>query len=290
MKIISVLLALIFCISLCGCKKTAEDTSSIPAVTVTSKVQSTAAEDVSSVPSTESSVSSVESKVQTAEVGSKAQTSTESSIPPSTYENPKVCTHNFTSSTVSAGCTTDGYTTKTCTVCGYTAEKTVIKATGHNMVSGKCTVCGYADVTACRNAMCDWLKANGSGTYGEYYLSDNRYYFKTSGGGNLYFHFEDGNNGSIIVSIYGWEKNKCYIEYIKSDTVFENIEGEFPMDEVHSTNRIYFNQMNGTVDGERKEQLIAELRGKIDGFLLKFQEVMQSNVGVSLKDIGFTAY
>ena len=62
------------------------------------------------------------------------------------------------------------------------------------------------------------------------------------------------------------------------------------MDEVHSTNRIYFNQMNGTVDGERKEQLIAELRGKIDGFLLKFQEVMQSNVGVSLKDIGFTAY
>ena len=288
MKIISVLLALIFCISLCGCKKTAEDTSSIPVVTATSKAQSTAAEDVSSVQSKEGSISSVESKFQTAEVGSKAQTSVESSMPPSTYENPKVCTHNFTSSTVSASCTTDGYITKTCTLCGYTTEKTVIKATGHNMVSGKCTACGYADVTECRNRLSDWLKANGSGTYGEYYLSDNRYYFKTSGGGNIYFHFEDGNNGSIIVSIYGWEKNKCYIEYIY--TALENIEGEFPMDEVHSSNRTYFNQMNGTVDGERKEQLIAELRSKIDGVLLKFQEVMQSNVGVSLKDIGFTAY
>lgn len=288
MKIISVLLALIFCISLCGCKKTTEDTSSIPAVTATSKAQSTAAEDVSSVQSKEGSVSSVESKLQTAEVGSKAQTSVESSMPPSTYENPKVCTHNFTSPTVSAGCTTDGYITKTCTLCGYTTEKTVIKATGHNMVSGKCTVCGYADVTECRNRLSNWLKANGSGTYGEYYLSDSRYYFKTSGGGNIYYHFEDGNNGSIIVSIYGWEKNKCYIEYIY--TALENIEGEFPMDSVHSSNRIYFNQMSGTVDGERKEQLIAELRSKIDGVLLKFQEVMQSNVGVSLKDIGFTAY
>lgn len=277
MKTVSLLLVIIFCICFCGCEKTPEKTSSLPAVVSTvSSVTSSSKPQVVSAPTLESEISSVVSVVSTAKKTSVSSTTSTNS------EKPKVCTHNFTVSTVDAKCTQDGLTTKTCTLCGYT-EKAVIKSIGHKMVSGKCTACGYADVTECRNSVSNWLKSYPNS---EYRLEDSRYYFKSSGGGNIFFYFDDGNTENISISIYGWEKNLCYINYIKD----VNIEGEFPMDSVHSTNRIYFNQMNGTATGNQKTQMITELRNKIDGVLLKFQEVMQSNIGVSLKDIGFTAY
>ncbi len=277
MKIISLLLVTILCVCLCGCKKTPEKTSSLPtAVSTVSSVTNSSESQVVSTSSVESEVSSVASVVSKPEKPSLSSTNSTNS------EKPKVCTHNFTVSTVDAKCAQDGLTTKTCTLCGHT-EKAVIKATGHKMVSGKCTDCGYADITECRNSVSNWLKKYPNS---EYRLDDSRYYFTSSGGGNIFFHFEDGNTENIIISIYGWEKNLCYINYIKD----VNVEGEFPMDSVHSTNRIYFNQMNGTATGNQKTQMVTELRNKIDGVLLKFQEVMQSNIGVTLKDIGFTAY
>ncbi len=249
MKIISFLLVVLFCISLCGCKKNSDNTSSLPtsvnsvssdAIDKVVSVQSTVS-DSSSVQSFTGDVSSVQSEI------SKPQTSSVNSTTSSVVSSQPQhieCQHTFSVSTENPTCTKDGAETQICTKC-FIEVRNAIKATGHTMSEGKCTVCGYADVTECRNKVSNWLQANYGG---KYTLSDSRYYIKTAGGGNLFFYYEDGNNESIIIQIYGWEKNSCYIEYIKN----ENIEGKFPMDSVHSTNRIYFNKMNGTADGEQK--------------------------------------
>lgn len=258
-----------------------------------------AEESVSELQSEPSSMpSSIEESSSKALVESEPQKPQSSSVPKVASSAPVVtssapivtssvpqhteCSHTFSVNTQNPTCTNDGVETQVCTKC-FIEVRNVIKATGHNMSDGKCTACGYADVTVCRNKVSDWLQTNYSG---KYTLSDSRYYIKTAGGGNIFFYLDDAINGTIIISIYGWEKNLCYIEYIKN----ENIEGEFPMDSVHSTNRIYFNQMNGTASGNQKTEMITELRGKIDGMLLEFQKVMSSNIGISLKDIGFTSY
>ncbi len=269
MKIISFLLVVLVCISLSGCRKSGEDMSSFvstePASTKIETVSSETASSAESAVSSENPVSSVKSAVSSAPVHTE-------------------CSHTFSVSTVNATCTEDGVKTQICTKC-FIEVRNVIKATGHTMSGERCSVCGYADVTECRNKVCNWLQSDYGG---KHTLSDSRYIINASGGGNIFFNFAD-EDCHIEISVYGWEKNTCYIRYIINNALYIT-EGEFPMDSVHSSNRIYFNQMNSTADGTAKEQEIAALRGKIDGVLLKFQEVMQNNTGISLKDMGFTAY
>ncbi len=223
----------------------------------------------------------VESKTETPSVSSKSAISSKAPVISSTPKHTE-CSHIYSITTVNATCTADGYETKACTKCGVT-NKTVLKATGHKMVNERCSVCGYADVTACRKKVYDWFKASGKT---EHYLADSNYYFKASENGSIYFYFND-NSSTLSISVYGWEKNSCYIEY-KNNTTLNVIEGEFKMDTVHSSND--FNTMNGSVEGALKAQMITELKGKIDGVLLKFQAEMKTQMGVSLKDIGFTKY
>ena len=90
-----------------------------------------------------------------------------------------VCTdHTYTSKVTAPTCTASGYTTSTCTNCGYSYQSNTVAAkghtpgaaatcttsqtcvdcgvvvaaaTGHNNVDGKCTVCGLFDPTTCKH-------------------------------------------------------------------------------------------------------------------------------------------
>ena len=65
---------------------------------------------------------------------------------PSTTETPSVPshTHNYKSTVTNATCTSQGYTTYTCS-CGDTYVSDYTNTTSHTYSNGKCTTCGTAD-------------------------------------------------------------------------------------------------------------------------------------------------
>lgn len=193
------------------------------------------------------------------------------------------CQHQYKIESQTATCDKDGYTTKICTLCGY-KNKELQKATGHNFAGARCANCGLADVTTARNMAVSWF--NNANRVDGYYLlpSDSNYKFSASQGGNLFFEYENDNE-FISVSVYGFEKNKCYLTYTYNDGIPKTVEREFYIDSFHSKYKNYFNDMNG--DTELSEQI----RGKIDGFMLKFEnELLKPQINITLKDIGFTEY
>ena len=252
MKIISILLALLLAFSLCGCRKVEKG------------------DDVSST------------VVQTSSEKTSSKTSNDKKEEDSSLVvDPENCKHKLSAVKIEATCTADGRLTTSCGKCGFSEVK-VIKAVGHIMISGECINCGYKDAVDHIKTVTNWLKTNENN---KYVLSDTRYYISTLGK-NITFVFNDGEKGSINISVYGIGDNLCHIEYSKGET----IEGEFPMDSVHSSDYEYFSQMRGTAQGDQKEQLISELMSKIDDVLKTFDKALKQNTKVSIRDIGFISY
>ena len=54
--------------------------------------------------------------------------------------------HNYTEKVTEATCTEQGYTTYTCSTCGYSYNDNYVDATGHNYVDGECTICGDSNI------------------------------------------------------------------------------------------------------------------------------------------------
>ena len=52
------------------------------------------------------------------------------------------CAHSYRALIITPGCTTFGYTTHTCTLCGHSYTASQVPATGHRYMGGSCTVCG----------------------------------------------------------------------------------------------------------------------------------------------------
>ena len=67
---------------------------------------------------------------------------------PDTPDTPAECEHNYRSVVTAPGCTSDGFTTYTCTLCGDTYMGNTTSAKGHSYVDGKCTVCGMDKPTS----------------------------------------------------------------------------------------------------------------------------------------------
>ena len=193
--------------------------------------------------------------------------------------------HEYKNTEQAPTCTTDGYYIPVCQRCGYTLLKQTIAATGHMFSGVACTVCGARDTDKARGLLSAWFDANSSydtSTYGNtYHLpSDNRYYIWANGTNSAFTYLDD--NTYIYIQVYGFEKNKCYVTFKKDG---KDLEGEFPMDSLHSSDRNFFNIMYGDKD------LIPILRDMIDGFLLKFEsELLKPQINISLKDIGFSNY
>lgn len=193
--------------------------------------------------------------------------------------------HEYKNTEQAPTCTTDGYYIPVCQRCGYTLLKQTIAATGHKFSGVACTVCDARDTDKARGLLSAWFDANSSydtSTYGNtYHLpSDNRYYIWANGTNSAFTYLDD--NTYIYIQVYGFEKNKCYVTFKKDG---KTLEGEFPMDSLHSSDRNFFNVMYGDKD------LIPILRDMIDGFLLKFEsELLKPQINISLKDIGFSNY
>ena len=57
-------------------------------------------------------------------------------------DTPTTCQHNYTSVITTATCTTDGYTTYTCTLCKHSYTDNKVAAKGHTYSNGTCIRCG----------------------------------------------------------------------------------------------------------------------------------------------------
>ena len=193
--------------------------------------------------------------------------------------------HEYKNTEVAPTCTTDGYYVPVCQRCGFALPKETIAATGHNFSGTLCTVCGIRDTDKARGMLTTWFETNSiydNTTYGNTYRlpSDNNYYIWASGTNSSFSYLDD--NTFLHIQVYGFEKNKCYVTFKKDGNI---LEGEFPMDSLHSSVRIYFNKMSGDRD------LIPVLQNKIDDFLLKFEnELLKPQINITLKDLGFTLY
>ncbi len=175
---------------------------------------------------------------------------------------------------------------KTCNICGATEGD----KGDHTYSNGKCTVCAKVNSDMAREILYNWFSLNCvDANYSKCYFlpSDNNYYLTVLKTGDIFFYYSSDNE-TIILSVYGFEDNKCYLTYIYDNMT---IEGEFPLDSLHSTDRNFFNIMNSIENDDIKTQLIENLRNKIDLFLLKFEnEILKPNVNITLNDLGFSCY
>lgn len=250
MRIISILLSLLIAVSLCGCKKAETGTDASSTITTSEKTSSKTS-------------------------GNKKENNNSSKV------DPAKCKHKFSAVKMEATCTTDGRLVKSCRICGFSEEKT-IEAKGHIMILGKCGNCDYVDTVGNVKTIAEWLKTNANS---KYVLSDSRYYMRTNGK-DLILCFNGEEEGSVFISVYGTADNLCHIEYVNG----ENIEGDLPMEWVHSSNYQHFEKMEGTAKGDLRSDLVSELVSKIDIMLKTFDTVLKDNTDISITSIGFTAY
>lgn len=251
MRIISVLLAVLIAVSLCGCRKVQTGTDGNSSALISSE------------------------KTSSKTSGNKKENNTSSKV------DPAKCKHKFSAVSIAATCTTDGKLVKSCSICGF-SEENIIEAKGHIMILGKCGNCDYVDTVENVKTIAEWLKTNANG---KYVLSDSRYYMRTNGN-DLILSFNDGAEGAVFISVYGMPDNMCHIEYVTD----ESIEADFPMEWVHSANRVHFEKMSGTANDDLQSDMVDELLLKIDTILKTFDNAMKEKVDISIASIGFTAF
>ncbi len=254
MRIVSILVALIIGLSLCGCRKVDKDAETS---------------------------SATQSATQKTELTSSTEKDNKKDSDSSKNQS-KDCKHKFVGVTVKAGCEREGHLTQTCKLCGY-SEKTVLKALGHELISGKCQKCDYTETVNYKKTVSDWVENSG----GVVRLNDSRYYIRTNGGGNISFYFDNGDKGKISISVYSLDDNLCRIEY---STATDYVEGEFNIDMVHSSNPSQFFEMVGSVKGETAKQMQDYVVSNIDAMIQTFDKFLEEKLDISIDCVGFAWY
>ena len=210
-----------------------------------------------------------------------------------TYKEKSLATgHKYKYTETAPTCTTGGFSVGVCQKCSVEIKEKTLSATGHSFKGATCSKCGIKDIDKARNMLYEWFKDNSSfdeTAYGQTYSlpSDKNYSLWANEYKNCSFTLSSSDI-FIDILVYGFEKNKCYVTFKQNGHI---LEGEFPMDSLHSSDRNFFNAMHCTASQDNREQMIATLRTEIDGFLLKFEkEVLKSKVNITLKDLGFSSY
>ena len=124
----------------------------------------------------------------------------------------ETCTHEWDEGVVTAPtCTTDGYTTYTCTLCGDTKTGDTVKAGHTNDENGVCTVCG--DGTPLTIAEVLAMELTGDTTI-KYYVTGVITEVYNTSYGNMYI--TDGNGNTL--TIYGSYSADGSVRYDKLET------------------------------------------------------------------------
>lgn len=286
-KNISVLLMFIAIFFVTGCRKNSDNDflsseNSLPSVVET---ESSDVSSIVSVPSvTESEISNISSV-------SKPQDSV-STVVSSKPTVETACIHSYQSTKIEKTCTQDGYTQHVCSKCGDTYKDNIVSAS-HNFVNYYCTICNAADKSNAGIIVYNYVQANGISEpyYSSNVLSFGNDLYKVSAldSGWIFLEYNDSNNDETIkLSVYsGILKDDCYLEYFKADS---KVEFEFHKENLHSSEPdSVWNQMNhyGSIS---KNQMISDIRFKIDDFMLQFQNNLLNKLGLTLKDFGFTNF
>ncbi len=293
-KNISVLLIVFLIVfSVSGCRKNSDNNflsseNSLLSVVETESSDVSSLISVPSEPETENSQAEEISDISSAEKPQDSVSTVVSSKP--TVET--VCIHSYQSTKIEKTCTQDGYTQHVCSKCGDIYKDNIVSAS-HNFVNYYCTICNVADKSNAGIIVYNYVQANGVSE--EYYSSNvfsfgnGLYKVSALNSGWLFFEYNDSNNDEIIkLSVYsGILKDDCYLEYFKADS---KVEFEFHKENLHSKEPdSVWNQMNhyGSIS---KNQMISDIRFKIDGFMLQFQNNLLNNLGLTLKDFGFSNF
>ncbi len=173
-KILALILLIIFCFTLSGCKNdvnTGSDTDS--SSDNTSSNVSTPSYSSKPVVGNDSSISSepVQSEpTSSSKPSSSSNNSTTSK--PQQNDSPTVstpsgdgdttvnCEHSYKSTTVQHTCTEDGYTEFKCDLCGHSYKEDIVEAK-HTFIEYICSECGMGDKQNVNAALSYWIKKNG---------------------------------------------------------------------------------------------------------------------------------
>ncbi len=200
--------------------------------------------------------------------------------------------HSYTTTIIPATCTSQGYTTYTCT-CGDTYKDNYVESS-HSYQNYICTSCGTIDEENTFQYLCQWLLNNGN-TYAEYvYLESLSYnqtikisYYPQQDNLALSYFTYDGDN-SILTTIYLWSDSTsanyiCGNDYCK-------IKGN--IDILTYTSNFPLSYNTCSPGPYQTEYYFAEVtRERINVLLTECNMLLSiNNVGISIEELGFKAY
>lgn len=295
-RTMSIVMALVLMASFTACSgksvkptgTSATDTAKETAVTHLTAATEEATAAPTSAPTTKSSATPTKVPV--------TSSATQPTKAPTTSTATK-CAHNNTEWVIDkAGtCIAEGEKHKVCADCKAVLEKTTTERAEHSYRSYKCTVCGEFQEGGLSRYLSDWVqkngKANGDTVSLDFYIDDVLYGFTYNATGDyIYFSLLDENYNDFLSMKFTEETGVYELAYIQ---------GTEP-----NTREVY-GKINAAAFTENTPVTVEKYLGNSDGrpgavencrictcLLLESIDVAlaQYNIGLSLKDLGFSAF
>lgn len=288
-KAISALIILMLLLSLCACKENSQQDDVSSEISVVSS-------DINSSKETETSSDTQVSEIASSDIPSESKeaskpSSSETAI--SSDNGNKPCQHNYTYLEIGVSCNKDGYRQYECKKCGHTKKGETVKA-HHNFGKYLCEDCGIIDkgISNIFWGVNAWIKRFGKPNgNGDIYCYPSEVSAVAIGTPDslpmLYLEYTDNAN-SISFSLSTDNKSDCYMQFfdMKSDThaSCDNIKNSA----VSSANKLEFDYFSedSSID---QDVFATECAKNIDIYMAEFQKLLNKS-GITLKDLGFTAY
>jgi len=288
-KLISALLVIMLILALCSCRKNdSQDNISDNVSEITSEINSS--EETETESSEVSDINSNSSVVESnGEVASKENSSLNSSS-----EKEEVCQHNYTYREIGVTCAKDGYRQYECKKCGHTKKGETVKA-HHDFGKYLCEKCGIIDksISDIFWGVSAWIerfgKPNGNG---DIYCYPNDVSAVAIGTPLeqkwLYMEYTDNAN-LISFSLSVNNKADCTLQFFDMKTNVHASCDDIKNSAVSSANKLEFSYFYCEDNSVDQDTFATECAKNIDTYMNEFQRLL-SKSGVTLKDLGFTAY
>lgn len=196
--------------------------------------------------------------------------------------------HSYKSKTTSPTCTSQGYTTYTCSACGDSYKDNYVNAK-HNYQNYKCISCGAIDKEHAYEYLTNWVLENGEPT-GAY--THVRYF-----SGDVCFSFTySANYDYICASLSFYSAGQFFYTDIGFDnynfyTSFDDneVSGCLNASTFTSNSPIPYSYYTGD-DNEKYDMIDLSRTSVCDILDWAKWYLVEYNVGITLADLGFTAY
>ncbi len=289
-KLISALLVIMLVLALCSCRKNgSQNNTSDNASEITSEINSSEETETESG----SDASDINSNSSVAE-SKEEESSKENSSLNSSSEKEKVCQHNYTYLEIGVSCDKDGYRQYECKKCGHTKKGEAVKA-HHDFGKYLCERCGIIDKSTDNIfwGTSAWIERFGKPNGNEdiyCYPNDVSAVALGTPVGQEWLYMEYTDNANLIsFSLSVNNKANCTLQFsdMKSNTRASC--DDIKNSAVSSANKLEFSYFYCEDNSVDQDTFATDCAKNIDIYMNEFQKLLKKS-GVTLKDLGFTAY